>query len=199
MLTGGLSGCRREGDTSGVSTSCPSFGLGLGLWHLLSSLRHQEAYTIEDSSTPRRKCPAMCGLVCSTWCASRSTSIASVIGASMLLARGLGAGPNFLTPFCSCSDASSTPSRRRDRVQAEHNTRPAFLAIDFLARLRSTVQYVQRQLHWCALHHVALPVRLQHHHVFWCQTPRRRQIAPERHPCMHVRGPSSSWASARSA
>ena len=45
---GGLSGGGRGGDTSGVClcpfirhrrVSCPSFGLGFGLWHLLSSLR----------------------------------------------------------------------------------------------------------------------------------------------------------------
>ena len=45
----------------------------------------------------------------------------------------LGAGPCFLTPFCSCSAASSAPSES-DRVQAEHDARPAFLALDFLAR-----------------------------------------------------------------
>ena len=76
----------------------------------------------------------------------------------------------------------SSLERESDRVQAEHDTRPAFLALDFLARLRSTVQYMRRQLHWCALHH---PVRLQHRHVFWCQT------AQERHPHMHVRGTES--------
>ena len=30
-----------------------------------------------------------------------------------------------------------------DRVQAEHDTRPTFLALDFLARLRSTVPYMR--------------------------------------------------------
>ena len=48
----------------------------------------KKAYTIEGSSTPRRKSPAMCRLYCSTRCATRSTSLASVIGASTLLARG---------------------------------------------------------------------------------------------------------------
>ena len=46
---GGLSGCRRHirslfrSFTHHFSTSCPSFGLGVGLWHLLSSLRHEES------------------------------------------------------------------------------------------------------------------------------------------------------------
>ena len=79
-------------------------------------------------------------------------------------------------------------ARESDRVQAEHDTRPAFLALDFLARLRSTVPYVRRQMHLCAPHHVALPVRLQRRHVFWCQPPCRRQTAQERHPHMHERG-----------
>ena len=38
-----------------------------------------------------------------------------------------------------------------DGVQAEHDARPAFLALDFLARLRSTVTYVRRHLHRRAL------------------------------------------------
>ena len=75
-----------------------------------------------------------------------------------------------------------------DRVQAEHDERPAFLALDFLARLRSTVPNVRYQLHWCALHHVALPVRLQRRYVFCSQLLRRGQTAQERHPHMHVRG-----------
>ena len=75
-----------------------------------------------------------------------------------------------------------------DRVRTEHDARPAFLALDFLARLRSTVPYVRRQLHLRALHHVALPVRLQRRYAFWCQPPRRCQTAQERHPHMHTQG-----------
>ena len=103
----------------------------------------------------------------------------------MLLARGnlLGRGRASL-PL----SAAAVLLPASDRVQAEHDARPAFLGLDFLARFRSTVPYVRRQLHWCALHHVALPVRLQHRNVFWCQPPRRRQTAQERHPHMHVRG-----------
>ena len=177
---GGLSGCRRVG----CGTCCPPFVM-------------RKAYTIEGSSTPRRKSPAMCRLYCSTRCAKRSTSLASVLGASMLLARGclLGRGRTS-SPLSSA--AFSAPSRGRV-TGSRQNTIRAFLALDFLALLRSTVPYMRRKLLWCALHHVALPVRLQHRHVFWCQPPRRCQTAQERHPHMHVRGPSCSWASARSA
>ena len=49
---GGLSGCRRGSDTSGVCSTLSliisrlrarALGLGFGLWHLLSSLRHEES------------------------------------------------------------------------------------------------------------------------------------------------------------
>ena len=70
----------------------------------------KKAYTIEGSSTPRRKSSAMRRRYCSTRCARRSTSLASVLGPSTLLARGglLGRGP-----FLQCSAASSAPSRGR--------------------------------------------------------------------------------------
>ena len=180
---GGLSGCRRGGDTSEVC-STPSLiicrlraralTLDLGCGTCCPPFVIRKAYTIKGSSTPRHKSSAMCRLHCSTRCARRSTSLASVLRASMFSLEVA-----FLQLQC-CFQRSL--QRESDLVQAEHDTRPAFLALDFLARLRSTVPYVRRQLHWCALHHVALPVRLQHHHVFWCQPPRRRQIAQERHP-----------------
>ena len=151
----------------------------------------RKAYTIEGSSTPRRKSSAIRRLYCSTRCARRS-NFPRICVRSLDASRSrgpLGAGPCFLTPFCSCSAASSAPSRgKSDRVQAEHDARPAFLALDFLARFRSTVPYVRHQLHRRALHHVALAVRLQHRNVFGCQHPRRRQTAQEGHPHMHVRG-----------
>ena len=45
-----------------------------------------------------------------------------------------------------------------DRVQAEHNARPPFLALDFPARLRSAVPDVGYQLHWSALQHAVLQI-----------------------------------------
>ena len=94
---GGLSGCGRGGDTSGVG-STPSFiisrlraralALDLGCGTCCPPFVMRKTYTIEGSNTPRRKSPAMYRLCCSTLCARRSTSLASVLGASMFLAQG---------------------------------------------------------------------------------------------------------------
>ena len=48
----------------------------------------------------------------------------------------------------------------------------------FPARLRPAVPHVRRQLHWRALHHVALPVSFHGRHVLWRQPIRRRQATP---------------------
>ena len=85
-----------RGDTSGVC-SAPSFviarlraralALDLACGTCCPPFVIGKAYTIE-ASTPRRKSSAMRQLYCSTRCARRCTSLASVLGASTLLARG---------------------------------------------------------------------------------------------------------------
>ena len=190
---GGLSGGGRGVDTSGVSSAptlkisrlrARALALDLDCGTCCPPFVIRKAHTIQGSSTPRRKSSAMRKLYCSTRCARRSTSLASVLGPSTLLARG-----DLLVRGRASSPLSAAavllpalPRGESDRVQAEHDARPAFLALHFLARLRSTVPYVRRQLHRRALHHVALPVRLQHRNVFWCQLPRCRQTAQERSP-----------------
>ena len=94
---GGLSGGGRGSDTSRAS-SAPSFviarlrtrasALDLACGTCCPPFVIRKAYTIDDSSTPRRKSPTMCRLYCATWCARHSSSLASVLGASMHLARG---------------------------------------------------------------------------------------------------------------
>ena len=81
----------------------------------------------------------------------------------MLIARGglLGRGRTSSPLSAAAVLLQALPREESCRVQAEHDTRPAFLALDFLARLRSTVPYMRR-------------------HMFWCQPPRRRQTAQER-------------------
>ena len=91
----------------------------------------------------------------------------------------------FLQPQC-CLQCSL--EREGDRVQAEHDARPPFLALDFPARLRSAVPDVRYQLHWCALQHSVLPVLSQSCHVFCSQLLRRSQAAQERYPHVHERG-----------
>ena len=92
---------------------------------------------------PRRKSSAMRRLYCSTRCARRSTSLASVFGASTLLARegvlGRGRASSSLFLQLQCCFQRSHKGES-DRVQAEHDARPAFLALDFLARLDSAVR-----------------------------------------------------------
>ena len=95
--TGGLSGGGRGGDTSGVY-SAPSLvssrlraralDLDLGCGTCCPPFVIRKAYTIEGSSSPRRESSAMRRLYCSTRCTRRSTSLAPVLGASTLLARG---------------------------------------------------------------------------------------------------------------
>ena len=92
---------------------------------------------------------------------------------------------NFLQPQC-CLQRSL--EGEGDRVQAEHNARPPFLALDFPARLRSAVPDVRYQLHWCALQIAVLPVQSQSCHVFCSQLLRRSQAAQERYPHVHERG-----------
>ena len=139
---GGLSGGGRGSDMSGVC-SAPSLiisrlraralALDLGCGTCCPPFVIRKADTIEGSSTPRRKSPAMCGLSCSTRCARRSTSLASVLGASMLLARGAswsGAElPHSLLQLQCCFQRSL--EGENDRVQAEHDACFAFLALDF--------------------------------------------------------------------
>ena len=73
--------------THHLSASCPSFGLGFS-GTCCPPFVIRKAYTIEGSSTQRRESSAIRRLYCSTRCARRCTSFASVFGASMLLARG---------------------------------------------------------------------------------------------------------------
>ena len=104
----------------------------------------------------------------------------------------------FLQPQC-CLQCSL--EGEGDRVQAEHNARPPFLALDFPARLRSAVPNVRYQLHWCALQHAVLPVLPQNCHVFCSQLLRRGQAAQKRYPHVHEKGTELllNSASARSA
>ena len=99
--------------------------------------------------------------------------------------RGAVFSHTFLQPQC-CLQCSL--EGEGGRVQAEHNARPPFLALDFPARLRSAVPNVRYQLHWCTLQHAALPVLPQNCHVFCSQLLRRGQAAQERYPHEHERG-----------
>ena len=94
---GGLSGCRR-GATHQESVPllhssisrlrARALALDLDCGTCCPPFVMRKAYTIEGSSTPRRKSQPCVRLYCSTRCARRSTSLSSVPGASMLLARG---------------------------------------------------------------------------------------------------------------
>ena len=170
---GGLSGGRRGCDTSGAIT-VPSF-----------------------VGTSRRKRSAVRWLTASSLRARRSASPASVPAASMLLSRerssrGRAVLPDPLLQQQLCLQCWL--EWECYRIEAEHDARPPFLALALPARLRPAVPHVRRQLHWRALHHIALPVTVSFHrrHVLWRQPLRcvklRRNAT---HTCTNG-GPSCS-------
>ena len=191
---GGLSGGRRGGDVSGAA-SAPSLVVARLLARALAldlacGIRcppfvMRKAYASDGSSTPRRKSSAIPLGVLSALLPShlrQEPRCFSFEGASW---RGAVFPHPFLQPQC-CLQRSL--EGEGDRVQAEHNARPPFLALDFPARLRSAVPNVRYQLHWCALQHAVLPVLPQNCHVFCSQLLRRGQAAQERYPHVHERG-----------
>ena len=112
-----------------------------------------------------------------------STSLASVLGASTLLARGglLGRGRASLPLSAATVLLPALP--REGELPGPGRTRYASSLpcprLSCTASLDSAVHAPPIAL---VRSSPALPVRLQHRHVFWCQPPRRRQTAQERHP-----------------
>ena len=155
---GGLSGERRGGDMSGAA-SAPSLVVARLLARALAldlacGIRCppfviRKAYA-SDQHTPTQELSHALTVLFHSACQALYFPRICVRSLAASRSRGpLGAEPYFLTPLLQpqCCLQRSLEGEG-DRVQAEHNARPPFLALDFPARLRSAVPDVRYQLHW---------------------------------------------------